>query len=130
MLPSRLQDWLGLLSRIGSYRGTTDAGGLLAQAYEHQGNLHDALTTIDAAINANIKIPDELYLVPRTLAVKAEITARLGTQLKPTSSIKKYRAREWVAARRADRQNPGAAAWGNERHLLRILCITLFRQAL
>ena len=69
-------------ARIGSYRGITDAGSLLAQAYEHQGNLHDALSTIDAAIDANLKIPDELYLVPRTLAVKAEITARLGDSTK------------------------------------------------
>ena len=65
-------------AKIGTYRGMTDAGGLLAQAYEHQGKLHEALSTIDAAINANTKIPDELYLVPKNLAIKAEITGRLG----------------------------------------------------
>ncbi len=65
-------------AKIGTYRGMTDAGGLLAQAYEHQGNLHDALSAIDAAINSNTKIPDELYLVPKNLAIKAEITGRLG----------------------------------------------------
>jgi len=63
---------------IGTYRGIADAGGLLARAYEHTGNLQDALATIDSAIDANTKIPDELYLVPRNLAIKAEITDKMG----------------------------------------------------
>ena len=37
-----------------NYRDITDAGGLLAQAYEHTGNLPAALGAIDAAIEANI----------------------------------------------------------------------------
>lgn len=64
--------------RIDNYRGITDAGGLLAQAYEHTNNLPQALTAIDAAIDANTKIPDELYLVPRNLAIKAEIADKMG----------------------------------------------------
>lgn len=61
-----------------NYRGLTDAGGLLAQAYEHTSNLPAALTAINAAIEANTHIPDELYLVPRNLAIKAEITEKMG----------------------------------------------------
>jgi CHAT domain-containing protein len=65
-------------SKISNYRGVTDAGGLLAQAYQHNGNLPAALTAINRAIDANTKIPDELYLVPRNLAIKAEIIEKLG----------------------------------------------------
>ena len=61
-----------------NYRGVTDAGGLLAQAYEHTGDLTAALGAIDAAIAANTHIADELYLVPRNLAIKAEITEKMG----------------------------------------------------
>jgi CHAT domain-containing protein len=75
--------------KIGTYRGMTDAGGLLAQAYEHQGNLREALRAIDAAINANTKIPDELYLVPHNLAIKAEITGRLGDSTKADTLYQK-----------------------------------------
>ncbi len=65
-------------SKISNYRGVTDAGGLLAQAYQHNGNLPDALAAINRAIDANTKIPDELYLVPRNLAIKAEIIEKMG----------------------------------------------------
>ena len=65
-------------SKISNYRGVTDAGGLLAQAYQHDSNLPDALATINRAIDANTKIPDELYLVPRNLAIKAEIIEKMG----------------------------------------------------
>jgi len=61
-----------------SYRGITDAGGLLAQAYEHTGDLPAGLNAINAAIEANTHIADELYLVPRNLAIKAEITGKMG----------------------------------------------------
>ena len=61
-----------------NYRDITDAGGLLAQAYEHTGNLPAALGAIDAAIEANTHIADELYLAPRNLAIKAEITEKMG----------------------------------------------------
>ncbi|WP_035358055.1 hypothetical protein, partial [Edaphobacter aggregans] len=61
-----------------NYRGVTDAGGLLAQAYEHTGDLPAALGAIDTAIAANTHIADELYLVPRNLAIKAEITEKMG----------------------------------------------------
>ncbi len=65
-------------SRIDNYRGVTDAAGLLAKAYEQVGDLPAALSAINQAIAANAKTPDELYMAPRNLATKAEITARLG----------------------------------------------------
>jgi CHAT domain-containing protein len=61
-----------------NFRGLTDAGGLLAQGFEHIGNLPAALQAINEAIYANTQIADELYLVPRNLAIKAEITKKLG----------------------------------------------------
>ncbi len=69
---------LEISRRISHFRGVTDAGGLLAQAYEHTGDLPDALGAINNAIEANTRIPDELYLVPRNLAIKAEITEKMG----------------------------------------------------
>jgi CHAT domain-containing protein len=59
-------------------RELADAGGLLAQAYKRTGNLPAALDAIDAAISANAKLPEELYLVPRNLAIKAEIENATG----------------------------------------------------
>jgi CHAT domain-containing protein len=52
--------------------------GALAKAYLHQGELQPALAAINEAIDANRKIPVELYFVPRNLAIKAEILARMG----------------------------------------------------
>lgn len=60
------------------WRGLTQVDGLLASAYLHQDALQLALAAINEAIDANRKIPDELYFVPKNLAVKAEIMARLG----------------------------------------------------
>jgi hypothetical protein len=40
--------------------------------------LQHALSTIDTAIAANKQIPDELYFVPRNLALKAEILQKMG----------------------------------------------------
>ena len=73
------QQSVDLSSKISNYRGVTDAGGLLAEAYQHNGNLPSALATINRAIDANTKIPDELYLVPRNLAIKAEIERQDGS---------------------------------------------------
>jgi hypothetical protein len=58
--------------------------GLLATAHLHQGALQPALTAINDAIAANQQIPDELYFVPRDLAIKAEIMARLGDRKSAT----------------------------------------------
>jgi tetratricopeptide (TPR) repeat protein len=64
--------------QLSYWRGLTQVDGLLATAYLHQGALQPALTAINDAIAANQQIPDELYFVPRDLAIKAEIMARLG----------------------------------------------------
>jgi tetratricopeptide (TPR) repeat protein len=60
------------------YTGLLQTGGSLAALYEEQGRLEEALHTIDDAIDANKQIPDELYFLPRNLAIKARILARLG----------------------------------------------------
>ena len=67
-----------LLRRTDDYRGLTDAGGKLALVYERLGNLAGALGAINSAIEANTHIADELYLVPRNLAIKADIVAKMG----------------------------------------------------
>ena len=64
--------------QISYWRGLTQVDGLLAQAYVHQGDLQSALAAINEAIDANRKIPDELYFVPKNLAIKAKIMERLG----------------------------------------------------
>ena len=43
-----------------------------------QKKLQPALAAINEAIAANENIPDELYLAPRNLGIKADIMARLG----------------------------------------------------
>ncbi len=60
------------------WRGLTEVGGPLAQAYEHEGNLRQALAAVDESLNANMHIPDELHFVPANLAIKAELEAKLG----------------------------------------------------
>jgi len=75
---SDYQHAVEISSKIDNFRGVTDAGGLLAAAYVHIGDLRAALAAINTAIDANTKNADELYLVPRNLAIKADITARLG----------------------------------------------------
>ena len=69
---------VSISTRIENSRGIVDAGGQLALAYEKQQKLPEALTAIDLAISANTKIPDELYLVPRNFAIKAEIVNKMG----------------------------------------------------
>ena len=64
--------------QLSYWRGMSESDGLLAKAYLHQGMLNPALGAIDEAIHANKQIPDEMYFVPRNLAIKAEILARLG----------------------------------------------------
>ncbi len=63
---------------LGYWRGVTESGGPLAQAYEGQNQLTEALSTIDEALNAQQRIPSEMYFAPRNLAIKAEIQKKLG----------------------------------------------------
>ncbi len=84
----RMGDWSQAISdleksatyakHLSYWRGLTQVDGLLAQAYLHQGALRPALATINEAIDANRNIPDEMYFVPKNLAIKAEIMKRLG----------------------------------------------------
>src|ERR1035437_8744537 len=79
--PSAINDFLEALAyakELDYWRGIAQVGGELAQAYQHQGNFRRALSVIDEAIDANKQIPDELYFVPRNLAIKASIEAELG----------------------------------------------------
>ena len=61
-----------------NFRGLTDVGGTLAQTYFDNGQLHEALDAINAAIQANTNIPNELYLAPANLALKAMIFDKMG----------------------------------------------------
>jgi CHAT domain-containing protein len=84
----RMNDWNQAISdyeesvkyakQLSYWRGITETDGLLAKAYLHQGKLREGLAAIDEAIDANMKVPDELYFVPRDLAIKAVILERLG----------------------------------------------------
>jgi tetratricopeptide (TPR) repeat protein len=69
---------VGYAKQLSYWRGLTQVDGTLAKAYLHEGALQPALASINEAIEANEHIPDELYLAPRNLAIKAEILARLG----------------------------------------------------
>ena len=63
---------------ISYWRGIAEQGGPLAKEFERQGDLKQALSTINEAIQANTHTPGELYFAPRNMAIKAEITAKLG----------------------------------------------------
>lgn len=69
---------LSLAAHLDYWRGVTQVAGELAHVYVHQKNLIAALASINEAIDANKQIPDELYFVPRDLAIKARILALLG----------------------------------------------------
>jgi CHAT domain-containing protein len=60
------------------WRGISQTGGLLAIAYEQSNNLPAALASINEAIDANTRVPEELYFAPRNLAIKAEILGKMG----------------------------------------------------
>jgi CHAT domain-containing protein len=72
------QQAISLSNKIDDYRAIVDTAGQLAQVYEQQQKLPKAMASIDEAITANTKIPDELFLVPRNLAIKAEIVNKMG----------------------------------------------------
>jgi len=71
---------LAFATQLEYWRGVSEVGGFLAVSYERRGNLQQALETINRAIDANARVPDELYLVPRNLGIKAEIEERLGSR--------------------------------------------------
>ena len=75
---SDMRTALGLADHMHNFRGLTDVGGTLAQTYFDNGQLHEALDAINAAIQANTNIPNELYLAPANLALKAKILDKMG----------------------------------------------------
>jgi tetratricopeptide (TPR) repeat protein len=87
-----LNEALSLATQLDYWRGITQVGGQLAEAYEHQGDLGKALTTVNQAIDANKRIPDELYFVPRNLAIKAAIAAKMGRPREAEELYKKSAA--------------------------------------
>jgi tetratricopeptide (TPR) repeat protein len=64
-------------NQLSYWRGLTQVDGLLAKAYMHERALQPALNAINEAIEANKKIPDELYFVPGNLGIKEKL-AQLG----------------------------------------------------
>jgi CHAT domain-containing protein len=60
------------------WRGIDEIGGPLARLLASQGRLKEGLIAIEEALDANTHIPDELYFVPRNLAVKADILRQMG----------------------------------------------------
>ncbi len=80
---------LAISRRIENYRGIADTNGSLAETYILQNRFPEALTAINEAIEANTKIPFELYLVPRNLAIRADIQARLGHRQEADASYRK-----------------------------------------
>ena len=80
-LPDAIADYqqvISLSQNLGYYRGIVNAGGELALAYEQEQQLGQANASIDSAIAANTHIPDELYMIPRNLAIKADIETKMG----------------------------------------------------
>jgi CHAT domain-containing protein len=69
---------LQLAEHMRNYRGVNDAAGMLAQTYFDSGDLQNALSSVNTAIEANTNIPDELYLAPRNLELKAQILQKMG----------------------------------------------------
>jgi CHAT domain-containing protein len=64
--------------KLKSWRAINTVDGKLASALEHSGALRQALTAIDEAIEANKQTPEEMFLVPGNLALKARLQAELG----------------------------------------------------
>src|SRR5258708_18458496 len=70
---AQYENGLAYARQLGYWRGIVETGGLIARAYERQGDYKAALTSIDEAIEANSHLPQELYFMPGNLAIKAEI---------------------------------------------------------
>src|SRR5579862_8732096 len=67
--------------------------------------LIEALKTVDEAIEANTHIPDELYFVPKNLAIKAEIEQKLGNAKESDELYRKSAALIDVMLAHAPTQN-------------------------
>jgi CHAT domain-containing protein len=80
---------IGLADRMHNFRGLTDVDGTLAETYFDNGRLREALDAINAAIQANTNIPNELYLAPGNLALKAKILDKMGNSSAADSLYRK-----------------------------------------
>jgi CHAT domain-containing protein len=69
---------LSYTGEVGFWRGMAQAGSLLANEELRAGKLKEALVDIDRAILASEKLPQELYYLPRNLAIKAAILHRMN----------------------------------------------------
>ncbi len=72
------QEALKLSEKIGFSRGVVSSATALAEVLEDEDRLQDANRSIDEALYASRQAPDEVYLMPQVLAVKADILRRLG----------------------------------------------------
>jgi CHAT domain-containing protein len=80
---------ISLADYMHNFRGLTDVGGTLAETYFDNGRLREALDAINAAIQANTNIPNELYLAPANLALKAKILDKMGNSAAADSLYRK-----------------------------------------
>lgn len=74
----RYRDGLNYAQSVKHWHSVNDLNAGLARAYEHMGRYDEAMRAIDAALDANRQTPDEIYYVPRNLAIKAEIAVKAG----------------------------------------------------
>ena len=102
---------IAISKQITNYRGIVDAGGQLASTLVRAHQFEAAESAVDEAISANTQIPDELYLAPRNLAIKADILYRMG-QVRASDSL--YKA----SIALTDRMLQQAATTNVERQLL------------
>ena len=72
------QEALRYAKVLSSWRAISYTDGKLADAYERGGQLPKALAAINEAISANEKTPQEMFLVPGNLAIKARIRRKMG----------------------------------------------------
>jgi CHAT domain-containing protein len=86
---SDMREALSLANNMHNFRGLTDVGGTLAQTYFDSGQLHEALDAINSAIQANTNIPNELYLAPANLALKAKIVDKMGNSKEADALFRK-----------------------------------------
>jgi tetratricopeptide (TPR) repeat protein len=80
---------LGYAVRLSAWRAVTNIDAALADAYRHSGNLPGALSAINDAIYANSQAPDEIFLVPGNLALKAKILAEMGKRSEAENTYQK-----------------------------------------
>ena len=69
---------LSYAKQLHSWRAITYIDGKLAGTYERTGDLPAALNAIGEAIAANEQTPQEMFLAPGNLAIRARLEAKMG----------------------------------------------------